>query len=154
MLGQIENKKMVLSDFGKIVETEWLKSFDIREELILDEFVIMPNHLHAIVILKNNGLAVEPHGRAVQQLGRSVQQQGPYLYRRPKSISSFIAGFKSAVNSKIDDFIDQNHLDIPKYDRNNRFFQSNYFDHIIRNQNEYLRIWNYIIDNPKNWKGV
>ena len=42
-----------LSAFGKIVETEWNKSFEIRNELFPDEFIIMPNHLHAIVILDN-----------------------------------------------------------------------------------------------------
>jgi len=40
-----------MSDFGKIVEREWYKSFEIRDELFLHEFVIMPNHLHAIIEL-------------------------------------------------------------------------------------------------------
>ncbi|MGM0567302.1 MAG: hypothetical protein ACQESX_11130, partial [Bacteroidota bacterium] len=48
-MGVIENNKMNLSGFGKIVEGEWLKSFEIRHELYLDEYIIMPNHLHAIV---------------------------------------------------------------------------------------------------------
>jgi len=73
--------------------------------------------------------------------------------RQPKSISSFMAGFKAAVNSKIDDFIDDNNLDIPKYNRNNRFFQRNYHDRVIRNPTEYRRIKYYIRNNPKNWKG-
>ena len=47
-----------LSDFGKIVNDEWLKSFEIRHELLLDEYIIMPNHLHAIVILEKP----ETHG--------------------------------------------------------------------------------------------
>jgi hypothetical protein len=48
--------KMVLSDYGKIVEQEWFKSFEIRNELVLHEFVLMPNHLHAIVeICSGNG---------------------------------------------------------------------------------------------------
>lgn len=42
-----------LSNFGKIVEYEWLKSFEIRDELYLHEFVMMPNHLHTIVEIKN-----------------------------------------------------------------------------------------------------
>ena len=69
-LGNIVNGEMVLSDFGKIIETEWLKSFDIRNELFLDEYIIMPNHLHAIVIIDKtgddgtNGTNVETHGRA------------------------------------------------------------------------------------------
>lgn len=45
---------MRLSDFGKNVDTEWQKSFEIRNELFLDEYIIMPNHLHAIVIINNN----------------------------------------------------------------------------------------------------
>ena len=50
---------MILSDFGSIVHDEWLKSFEIRQELYLDEYVIMPNHLHAIVVLdKRDGTDV------------------------------------------------------------------------------------------------
>ena len=60
-------------------------------------------------------------------------------------------GFKSAINTKIDDYIDENKLDIPKYNKNNHFFQPNYHDHIIRNKDEYWRINNYIKNNPKNW---
>ena len=46
ILGTIVNHEMVLSDFGKIVEMEWFKSFEIRDELLLHTFVTMPNHLH------------------------------------------------------------------------------------------------------------
>jgi putative transposase len=42
-LGKIVNNEMILSDFGKIVEREWFKSFEIRNELILHAFVLMPN---------------------------------------------------------------------------------------------------------------
>ena len=47
-LGQIINDEMVLSGFGEIVNIEWNKSFEIRTELFCDEYIIMPNHLHAI----------------------------------------------------------------------------------------------------------
>ncbi len=171
-----------MSDFGKIVHDEWLVSFDIRHELFLDEYIIMPNHLHAIVVLVSginrpnsfnvpndpdkldgldglndlngsNGSHVETHGRASLQSHQSHQShpsQSAFI-RKPQSISSFIAGFKSAVNSKIDDYIDNHHLDIPKYNKNNHFFQPNYHDHIIRNNTEYQRIKNYIIQNPLKW---
>ncbi len=164
-----------LSDFGKIVDTEWNKSFEMRNELILDGYIIMPNHLHAIVIIdKSNIDVVETHGRAslqhngrasLQHNGRaSLQHNGraslrpdqsesnPQFYRKPQSLSSFIAGFKSVINSKIDNFIDEDNLDIPKYNRNNHFFQPNYWDHIIRDENEYNRISQYIINNPVKWK--
>ena len=52
-LGIITDGEMTLSGFGQIVKTEWEKSFNIRNELFLDEYVIMPNHIHAIVILNN-----------------------------------------------------------------------------------------------------
>jgi REP element-mobilizing transposase RayT len=50
-----------------------------------------------------------------------------------------------------DDYIDKHNLDIPKYNRNNHFFQSNYHDHIIRNEVSFQRIKNYIINNPLKW---
>jgi putative transposase len=167
--------KMELSDFGKIVEQEWLKSFEMRKELILYEYVIMPNHIHAIVEIYNENRGnemdeqindvnqsetaaiVDTHGRAYLPTNAtkpdddilSIKRNPPI--RMPQSISSFMAGFKSAVNTKIDDYIDQHQLDIPKYNRQNHFFQPNYHDHIIRNQQEYIRISNYIIQNPQNW---
>ena len=160
---------MILSDFGKIVETEWHKSFKIRDELLLDEFQLMPNHLHAIIVLEKTNSGndndstnsrdsqdshVETHGRASLQLSQSSQSPEspqPQLFRKPKSISSFIGGFKSAINSKIDDYIDEQKLNIPKYNRNNHFFQPNYHDRIIRDENEYYRIKNYITNNPLHW---
>jgi putative transposase len=178
-LGKIENNEMILSDFGNIIETEWYKSFDIRKELFLDEFIMMPNHLHTIVEINNRDVndttdnenatdddddrnAVDTHGRAYLQPSQPPQSPQPPddtnlpikrnpPIRLPKSISSFIAGFKSAVNTKIDDYIDEKLLKIPKYNRNNHFFQPNYHDHIIRNEGEYQRIKNYIINNPANW---
>ena len=43
-------------------------------------------------------------------------------------------------------------MDIPKYNRNHHFFQQNYYDHIIRDENEYKRISQYIINNPIKWR--
>jgi len=188
-LGTIENNAMILSDFGKIVEHEWFESFEIRKELTLHDFVLMPNHLHTVVEIFNehhddgnrndaqridgngdDGTAVETHGRVSLQRQRQRQrppQQRPPIelndddgmlhikrnppVRLPKSISSFIGGFKSAVNTKIDDFIDEQNLPISKYNRNNHFFQPNYHDHILRNHYEYQKNSNYIANNPSNW---
>jgi len=175
ILGYIENKKMELSDFGKIVNDEWFTSFEIRNELFLDEFVIMPNHLHALVVLKNpNNFfdsvgAVETHGRAsnidnemvggyTETHGRaslppqqSSQPSKIIPHRKPKSISSFIAGFKSATTTQIDDYIDMHNLTISKYNMENKLWQANYHDHIVRNEEEYWKIKNYIRNNPANW---
>lgn len=145
ILGVVRNGKMVLNDFGEIVQAELIKSIDIRKELQLGEFVVMPNHIHAIIILNDNANSEETHGRAF------VRDDVQMPYRRSKSISSFVAGYKSAVVSAVDDFIDEQALDIPKYNRRNKFWQSNYHDHIIRNQLEYHRIAKYIRENPLKW---
>ena len=162
VLGEVRNTKMALSDFGEIIKNQWLKSFEIRNELFLDEFVVMPNHLHGLVVLKNgiNNSAphAETHGRASLRTiaadkiyHHQNQPQKPKFQRKPKSISSFIAGFKSASTSKINDLIDLNKLDNPKYNSENKLWQPNYHDHIVRNEKEYWRIKNYIRNNPKNW---
>ena len=135
-----------LYDFGNIVESEWYKSFEIRNELFLDEFIIMPNHIHAIVVLDNQS----PFMESQPNILNSTIKRNPVI-RLPKSISSFIACFKSAVNKKIDNYIDENKITMPKYNRNNHFFQPNYHDHIIRNDCEYQRIKNYIVNNLQNW---
>ncbi len=163
-LGKIVNENqpiMKLSDFGKIVDAEWHKSFEIRDELFLESYIIMPNHLHAIVVINNendtDGVigdaieSVETHGRASLRSSSSSSPSPEMPQRLPKSISSFLAGFKSAVNSKIDDYVDANNLNIPKYNRDNHFFQPNYHDHIIRNDESFQRISNYIITNPSKW---
>jgi len=190
ILGNIVNAAMVLSEMGKIVNDEFLKSFEIRDELFLCEYVVMPNHLHTIVEIRRPDSTemhkpnhVETHGRVspadhdvkthnlVSPADRNVKTHGRVSLhdkkqpespndlpikrkshiRLPKSISSFMAGFKSAVNTQMDNYIDEHHLQIPKYNRNNLFFQSDYHDHIIRNHFEYLIITNYIAQNPANW---
>jgi REP element-mobilizing transposase RayT len=49
LFGEIRNEKMILNQIGKIVTQEWLKSAEIRQEIVLNEWIIMPNHLHGIV---------------------------------------------------------------------------------------------------------
>jgi hypothetical protein len=71
--------------------------------------------------------------------------------RLPKSISSFMGGFKSAVNTEIDNYIDENGMFMIKFNKHNHFFQPNYHDHIIRNHDEYIKIKKYIQHNPMNW---
>ena len=168
LFGDIINGEMVLNDFGQIVYDEFFKSFEIREELFLGEFVLMPNHLHAIVILdkskctdviETNGDVmetrgcVETHGRASLQYQRQYHQPTPIQFQRqPKSISSFVAGFKSSTIKQIDDWIDSNRLTMVKFNKNNPLWQPNYHDHIIRNNAEFQHISDYIIRNPMEWK--
>jgi REP element-mobilizing transposase RayT len=161
--------EMILSDYGKIIENEWLRSFEIRRELICDEYIIMPNHLHAIIRIDHSDSQEQTHGRASLAAARPSDSRSKSpsdspsdsdspksrisekCIRLPQSISSFLGGYKSAINSRIDDYIDLHQLKIPKYNRNNHFFQPNYHDFIIRDAKAYHNIKNYIINNPQKW---
>jgi REP element-mobilizing transposase RayT len=145
LFGYIEAETMVLSAFGQIVKREWGKSFGIRLELFCDVFVIMPNHLQAIVRIENDNLGfvgvVDTHGRAYLQPQQN--QRTGVAYRRPKSISSFVAGFKSSVTKQINELRQTPKLPV---------WQARFHDHIIRNDHEYQHIYNYIKNNQANWK--
>jgi len=67
--GEVEENKMILNDCGEIVKEEWLKTKEIREKVDLDYFVIMPNHLHGIVIIEGPEV-VETHRRCVSNTNR------------------------------------------------------------------------------------
>jgi hypothetical protein len=88
VFGEIDNGVMVLNEYGAIVWGEWEKSFAIRRELVRDAFVIMPNHFHGIVKITGTPGPVGTHGRASP-------------YRVPKSVSSFMAGVKSAITKRV-----------------------------------------------------
>ena len=173
LFGEIVNGEMVLNDWGRIVYDEFFKSFEMRAELFLGEFVLMPDHLHAIVILDKTKCMddgscgdgshgdvsygpVETHGRAsLRQRQSQPQQPQPTptpFQRQPQSISSFVAGFKSATVKRIDDWIDANQPTMAKFNRNNPLWQSNYHDHIIRDEAEYHHIAEYIVRNPIEWR--
>jgi len=139
LFGHIKNQTMILNEFGEIAFHEWKKSGILRSELELREFVIMPNHIHGIIIMKPG----------ITKLISNKQQKG--LVRKPKSISSFIAGYKSSVTSKINKIIEAKGTSIPIYNNENKLWQNNYHDHVIRNQEEYQKIKYYILNNPKLW---
>lgn len=81
ILGDIISDKMVLSDIGKIVEKEWLKSFEIRRELFCDTYCIMPNHIHGIVVINNDdNKPVETHGHAIPVQTHAVRLYKPINY--------------------------------------------------------------------------
>ena len=145
--GQINNGNMIINDIGQIVYDDFFKSFEIRQELYLGDFILMPNHIHAIINLDNT-YCTEP---IVETHINNVRVSLPYLIRQPKSISSFVAGFKSATINHIDDWIDSNKIKMAKFNRKNPLWQANYYDHIIRSTQEYDQISGYIVNNPLNW---
>ncbi|UGU16705.1 hypothetical protein LS482_02265 [Sinomicrobium kalidii] len=166
IFGHIENGEVVKNRWGEIAYREWYKSFKIRKELTLDSFVLMPNHIHAVVTI-DPILVVETHGRASQtrKRGRASQSGNNNLtskgnnsfYRRPRSLSTFIAGYKSSVTIQLNNWIDRNispalFPELEKFSKSHRLWQPNYHDRVIRDPYEYSRILKYIENNPKKWE--
>jgi putative transposase len=175
LFGSIVNKEMHLSEYGRIVADEWDKSFEIRQELYCDAFVIMPNHIHAILRIE---YPVQKHGRASIDTNNDVHDADTYhnkthsrdanadtccskthssasvrdsdmgtgngvAFREPKSISSFVAGFKSAVTARINTI---------RHTKGKPVWQERFHDHVIRDYEECRRIGAYIDSNIENWK--
>ena len=90
LFGDIADGEIRLNDCGQTVQDEWEKSAKIRKEIELDAFVVMPNHVHAIIIITDGS------GRAT---GRSPLQSGP----AKRSLGAFVGGFKSVVTKRINE---------------------------------------------------
>ena len=135
LFGQVVDGEIRLTQFGEIARVEWKASADIRDEIRLDVFVVMPNHIHGIVWIEGDDAigAVGAHGRA--PLRRS-------LWRPPRSLGSFVAGYKAAVAKRINAIRGTPGMPV---------WQRNYYEHIIRNERELEAIRRYILENPAHW---
>jgi putative transposase len=143
LFGEIINSEMQLNQLGEIVREEWFRSAEVRKEIRLsqDELGIMPNHLHGIIwifakLVGADGVRPVPK----QPLDQEGAHRAP-LQRPPRSLPSFIAGFKSSVTSRA-----RRELGLTD------IWQCNYYEHIIRDQPDYERIANYIAINPSQWE--
>ena len=132
---------MGLNALGQIVQEEWLRTPQIRSEIELDEFVIMPNHFHAIVIIT----AVGAHGvRPLNVAGVETRahRRAP-LHRSPRTLGSLMAGFKSACTRRINRFFGNTGTSV---------WQRNYYEHVIRKDEELDSVRQYIVTNPLYWQ--
>ena len=133
LFSEIVDGAMQLNQYGQIARSEWLRSSTIRQEIELDEYVVMPNHFHGIVIINPPGA----NGRS------PLQQTSKRPSMKPKSLSSLMAGFKSSVTKKINSI------------RNTpgaKVWQRNYYEHIIRDRQLLQKIRQYIANNPLFWE--
>ena len=133
--GRTKNEEIILNDVGIIAEQAWLKTEKMRDNVELDEFVVMPNHIHGIIILENND-DVETHRNA--SLHEEYKNKfGPQI----NNISSIIRGFKGEVTNNI----------------NSHFpnicfaWQPRFYDHVVRSEKELDTIRRYIYYNPVKW---
>ena len=102
--GGVQNGKMVLSDIGKIVHDEWAKTPKIRPNVKLDEFVVMPNHFHGILIIKNDDVrTIRPNVVETTRRVVSIRTTEPERKTTLKhnSLGSILGHFKSICTNRI-----------------------------------------------------
>jgi REP element-mobilizing transposase RayT len=143
--GQVKRGKMCLSEIGRIAYDCWAQIPDHFPFIKLGKFVIMPNHVHGIIVIDKPAVTVETlrivetlHATSLQQR-RQRKQQMAEISPKPNSISTIIRSYKSAVSNLV------KHLD------KSFGWQTRFYNRIICNEREYRRITQYIIDNPYNW---
>ncbi|MBQ8868258.1 MAG: transposase [Oscillospiraceae bacterium] len=117
-----ESPESVLNENGKVVD-DIIKKLNDRFDIIIDKYVIMPNHIHLIVVIDENPRAI---------------RESPLQKR---SLISKAMGYLKMNASK----------QIHKTIHNQKVWQRSFHDHVIRDERDYLKIWNYIDSNPAKW---
>lgn len=131
LFGQVVDGEMRLNEYGEIVRREWERTGEIRRDVGIDAFVIMPNHFHGIIV-------IDPR--------RGTLQRAPTTERfgKPTSntIPTIVRLFKSTTTRQINE-----HRGTPGIP----VWQRNYYEHIVRNEESLHRIRQYIAENPLQW---
>ena len=134
--------EMHLSPNGVIVQEEWKKTPCIRPDVSLDAFVVMPNHIHGIIVIEKSfgettGSVVSPLSETTH---RVVSTGNKTKTLQPNSLGSIIGQSKSVCTKRI------HASGYRDFD-----WQPRYYDHVIRNEKDLDRIREYITMNPSQW---
>ncbi len=129
LFGEIINEEMRLNDFGKIANECWCAIPEHFPFVELGAYVIMPNHVHGIIIINGRGAAMlRPYNN-------------PHKFNvKPGSLGAIVRSYKSAVSYRLNKELNATGV-----------WQRNYYEHIIRNEKEMDNIWRYIEANPSLW---
>ena len=163
LFGEIIDGLMILNDAGEMVDNEWKKISERFTNVQLHEYIVMPNHFHAILEIVGATLVVAPHNKTVASEKKQPQGIAPtnelnanenvqsktFVPAKPKTVGDIVGAFQSIATVEYIRGVKQ----WGWKPFNGKLWQRNYYEHIIRDKQSYQRISNYIINNPKNWKG-
>ena len=149
------NEKMILSEIGRIVNDEWLKTPALRPDmnLAIGDYIIMPDHFHGIITIGENQYNIVKNDLcgvirrdAMHRVSTKISEKIAFMEAntfgpQSKNLASIIRGFKSAVT------IRARRID-PGF-----VWQPRFYDHIIRTNADLWRIRDYIKSNPSKWHG-
>ena len=144
--GNISCAKMILSETGRIAYETWCYLPEHFPNVLLDEFIVMPNHVHGIIIIEpsiSDTGTLHRDGVGTLQATSLPQPKNNFMSSispKPGSLPAIIRSYKSAVSKTV-------HLTDPEF-----AWQPRYYDHLIRSDQALFRIRHYIINNPVKWE--
>ncbi|MDI6780565.1 MAG: hypothetical protein QME49_00415 [bacterium] len=134
-----------LNRYGEIIQQHWNNIPNHFQHVVLNEFVIMPNHIHGIIRINpctGQGEATNQGGGTPQEGGETHQEGGGTPPLRMPTLGQIVGYFKYQTTKTI------NQIDNTP---NRPIWQRNYYERIIRTETDYFEITKYIRDNPQNW---
>jgi putative transposase len=142
IFGEIEDGEMHLNHVGEIARDEWLRTAKIRPNIDIAEFVVMPNHVHGIIAIGDGMDVIGANGRGTMH---RAPTDGNEKFGKPTSntIPTIIRGYKAAVTTQVNILRDSPQCPV---------WQRNYYENVVRSEAEYLRIADYILNNPRQWQ--
>lgn len=146
LFGEIEIGNIHLNEIGLLVEDCWRGLTKTFSDIGLDEFVLMPNHLHGIVELEDTlgkGEAFSAMNATMDDLNSENASPLRPHGTLSRSLGAVIQNFKSVSTRMVNKRF---------FNVGNKIWQRNYYERIIRNNSELNAIRQYIIDNPINWE--
>jgi REP element-mobilizing transposase RayT len=141
--GEVRNGVMKLNQVGEVVQREWLRTPQLRPNVELDEFIVMPNHLHGIIIIKRPSIVVGAYCNTPLHVGDTPLhgERDDHLKSPSQTLGAIMRGFKSSTAAQIN-----KQLGLGSF-----AWQRNYYERIIRNDLELEHIRAYIRNNPLHW---
>jgi REP element-mobilizing transposase RayT len=134
LFGEIVDGKVILNDAGRMVESIWNELHQHYKGVETDEFVVMPNHFHGIIVLVGAGLALPRIDTTIRQ-NQGAASSAPTL-------GDIVRTFKSKSTIYVNRLLVRT---------GQRLWQRNYYEHIIRTEDEMNRLREYIVNNPAQW---
>ena len=145
IFGEIIQSQILLSRVGKIVEDCWLEIPKHFQHVTLDEYVIMPNHFHSIVNIGKHQRVARHKVSSIRRQASPILSEGQASIPKgppPQSLCAIIGSFKSAATKQVR---------LLGLSSQKTIWQRNYYEHVIRDDEDYQRIVEYIQFNPINW---
>ena len=146
LFGNVNNEQMTLNQAGQMVYEQWLDLPKRFPESAIDEFTMMPNHLHGILIINDNE-TTQSVGAPLVGAQNKVDKTNKAGTRPAPTLGEIVGAFKSITTNEYIRGVKQH--DWPSFP--GKLWQRNYFERVIRDEDELNRIREYIIYNPMKW---